>query len=185
MFTVKIKSEETDIVRGGVMMKEIFSRTSVRKFKDIKVEPNKIEKLLRAAMAAPSAGNQQPWEFLVIENKETLATLADMSPYSKFLKDAPLAIIVLANKEKLVYPECWQQDLGAATQNMLLEAVHLDLGAVWLGVAPIVDRMEYVRKLFQLEDKFDVYAVVPFGYPDQKTEASDRYDSSKVHFEKM
>lgn len=168
---------------GGLKMKEIFSRTSVRKFKDTKVEPNKIEKLLRAAMAAPSAGNQQPWEFLVVENKKTLTDLAEMSPYSKFLKDAPLAIVVLANKEKLMFPECWQQDLGAATQNMLLEAVHLELGAVWIGVAPIADRMEYIRNLFNLDAKYDAYAVVPFGYPEQQSTATDRYDANKVHFE--
>lgn len=164
-------------------MKEIFSRASVRKFKDIKIEEVKIEKLLRAAMAAPSAGNQQPWEFIVIENKQTLEKLAGMSPYSKFLAEAPLAIIILANKDKMKYPENWQQDLGAATQNMLIEAVHLELGAVWLGVAPLEDRMKYIKDMFQLDNSLEVYAVVPFGYPTVVPKAQDRYDMTKVHFE--
>lgn len=165
-------------------MKEIFSRASVRKFKDIKIEEIKIEKLLRAAMAAPSAGNQQPWEFIVIENKQTLEELAGMSPYSKFLAEAPLAIIVLANKDRMRYPENWQQDLGAATQNMLIEAVHLDLGAVWLGVAPLEDRMKYIKDMFNLDNNLEVYAVVPFGYPAVVPKAQDRYDMTKVHFER-
>lgn len=98
-------------------MKEIFERVSVRKFTNDKVEEEKIEKILRAAMQAPSAGNQQPWEFIVVENKETLAKLANMSPYSKFIAEAPTSIVVLCNNEKLIYPENWMQDLGAATQN--------------------------------------------------------------------
>lgn len=165
-------------------MKEIFSRVSVRKFKNIKVEDEKIEKLLRAGMAAPSAGNQQPWEFIVIENKETLKKLSEFSPFAKCVFEAPLAIIVLANKDKLKYPENWQQDLGAATENMLIEAVHLDLGAVWLGVAPLEDRMKYIKDMFHLCDNLDVYAVVPFGYPISIPKSEDRYDEKKVHFER-
>lgn len=165
-------------------MKEIFLRTSVRKFKNIKIEDTKIENILRAAMAAPSAGNQQPWEFIVIENKQTLEKLAKMSPYSNCLADAPLAIIILGNKNNMKFPENWQQDLGAATQNMLIEAVHLDLGAVWLGVAPLEDRMKYVKDMFELGDNLDVYAVVPFGYPEEVPTPKNRYDTTKVHFEK-
>lgn len=164
-------------------MKEIFERVSVRQFKDIKVEDVKIEKLLRAGMAGPSAGNQQPWEFIVVENKQTLEKLAGMSPYSKCVAKAPLAIILLGNKDKMKFPENWQQDLGASTQNMLIEAVHLGLGAVWLGVAPLEDRMKYIKDMFNLGDNLQVYAVVPFGYPKNETKSEDRYDVKKVHFE--
>lgn len=165
-------------------MKEIFSRVSVRQFKETTVEKHKIEKILRAAMQAPSAGNQQPWEFIVVENRETLSKLAGMSPYSKFLQAAPLAIVIMANKDRMKYPENWQQDLGAATENILLEAVHLELGGVWLGVAPLEDRMNYVSNVFELEDNIVVYAVVPIGYPAVKNRVQDRYDAKRVHFEK-
>lgn len=165
-------------------MKEIFSRISVRQFNEKPVEKQKLEKLLRAAMQAPSAGNQQPWEFIVVESKETLSKLSGMSPYSKFIQAAPLAILIMANKDRMKYPENWQQDLGAATENILLEAVHLELGGVWLGVAPLEDRMNYVSDIFELEDNMLVYAVVPIGYPAVNNKAQDRYDAMRVHFEK-
>ena len=91
----------------------------------------------------------------------------------------------MANQNRMKFPENWQQDLGAATQNMLLEAVHLGLGGVWLGVAPLPDRMAFVTKLFHLPDHLLVYAVVPFGYPSSTTpKAQDRYDPARVHQEK-
>lgn len=88
-------------------MESIFTRRSIRKYEEKAIEKEKIEKLLRAAMQAPSAGNQQPWEFLVVENKETLEKLSEISPYSTMLKEAPLAIIVLSNEEKMKFPEYW------------------------------------------------------------------------------
>ena len=127
-------------------MKEIFHRVSVRKFEDRAVESDKVEQILRAAMAAPSAGNQQPWEFIVVENKETLAQMANVSPYATPLKNAAVSIIVLVNKDSLRFPSYWQQDLAAATQNLLLEAAELGLGAVWLGIAP-EDTTEIMEKM--------------------------------------
>lgn len=117
-------------------MDAIFNRRSIRKYKDKPVEKEKIEKLLRAAMQAPSAGNQQPWEFIVIQDKENLKKLSGMSPYSKLIMNAPLTFVLLGNKDKMKFPENWQQDMGASAENILLEAVELGLGAVWLGVAP-------------------------------------------------
>ena len=97
-------------------MDAIFQRRSIRKYKNTPVEKEKIELLLRAAMQAPSAGNQQPWEFIIVENKETLKKLSNVSPFSKMLAAAPLAIVLLANKNNMRYPEYWQQDMAAATQ---------------------------------------------------------------------
>ncbi len=111
-------------------MNEIFTRRSIRRYVDKPVEQEKIERLLKAAMQAPSAGSQRPWEFIVVQDKERLAQLAQASPYAGPTKDAPLAIVVLANRSALKFPENWQMDVSAATENMLLEAVHLDLGAV-------------------------------------------------------
>ena len=123
-------------------MNSIFNRRSVRKYLLKSIEPEKTEKLIRAAMQAPSAGNQQPWEFIIVREKECLEKLSEVSQYSGLVKNAPLAIVMLVNKECLKYPDYWEQDLSAAAQNILLEAVEIGLGAVWLGIAPEIDRMD-------------------------------------------
>ena len=123
-------------------MNLIFSRASVRTFDGRKVEPEKVELLLRAAMAAPSACNQQPWEFVVAAGQDALAKLAECSPYAGCLRQAPLGIAVCMRTEGLRAPDYTQIDASAATENLLLEAVDLGLGAVWLGIAPGRERME-------------------------------------------
>lgn len=165
-------------------MNIIDKRRSVRTYKDIRVEKDKIEKLLRAAMQAPSAFNQQAWEFIVVEDKDTLKRLSDMSPYSKPVEKASAAFVILANKENLKVPECWQQDLGAATENLLLEAAELELGGVWMAVAPMEDRIKYIREIFNLPENIIPYALVPVGYPIDEPKYIDRFDSSKVHYER-
>ena len=135
-------------------------------------------------MQAPSAVNQQPWEVIVIENKETLKKLSEMSPYSKMIEGSAVTFILVANKEKLTIPSAWQQDMGAATENLLLEAVELELGGVWLGTATSEDTMEFVRKLFDLPENILPFAVVPMGYPDQQNDnIIDRFNKDKVHYE--
>lgn len=166
-------------------MKEIFSRRSIRKFKDQAVEPEKIDRLLRAAMQAPSAANQQPWEFIVVQEKGTLEKLSLVSPYAKPVASSSVTFVILANNNVLKIPTAWEQDLGAAVENILLEAVHLELGGVWLGVATSEIVFENVRKLFDLPDNIKPFALVSVGYPDgQKNEFVDRYNEGKVHYEK-
>lgn len=167
-------------------MNAIYIRRSIRSYKEQIVEKEKIDKLLRAAMQAPSAGNQQPWEFIVVQNKNTLEKLSHLSPYAKPVARAPLALVLLANMEGLRFPENWEQDMSAATQNILLEAVELGLGAVWLGVAPNKDRMDYVKKLFNLPEKVKPFCVLAIGYPalGQENKFIDRYDESRVRYEK-
>ena len=117
-------------------MDAIFHRTSIRKYQEKPVEPEKIEKLLRAAMAAPSAFNQQPWEFYVIRNKEKIGKLSTVTPYTGCAVHAPLVFVACYRKncKALHYA---QIDLSAAVENLLLEADALGLGAVWMGVAPL------------------------------------------------
>lgn len=167
-------------------MEIIFNRRSIRRYKNQAVEEEKIDKILRAAMQAPSAVNQQPWEFIVVRDKENLKKLSGISAYSKMVADAPLAIVPLGNEDKMILQHHWQQDLAAATQNILLEAAYLGLGAVWLGVAPMEDRMDYIRKLFGLSKKLRPFCVIPIGYPAEGHENKfvDRFDPSKVHYEK-
>jgi len=165
-------------------MKEIFNRRSIRKYEDRPVEKEKIDKLLRAAMQAPSAANQQPWEFIVVENKDTLKKLSTMSPYSKLVEGSAVTFVLLANTENFRVETAWQQDLGAAAENLLLEATYLGLGAVWLGVATADTCVTYVKETFNLPENIKPFALISVGYPDnQKNEFVDRYIESKVHYE--
>ncbi len=179
-------------------MDPIFERTSIRKFQDRAVEQNKVEKLLRAAMSAPSAGGQQEWEFIVVTDQRYLEELSKVSlplnppegqselPLrcpSSLVKDAPLAIVVLGNTKRMRFPENWEQDLGAATENLLLEAVALDLGAVWLGVAPLKHRMDAIIKLFNLPENIKPYAMIAIGYPAENKQQQDHYHPEWIHYD--
>ena len=124
-------------------MNSIFHRTSIRTYQDKKVEAEKTEKMLQAAMAAPSAGNQQPWEYYVVTNADKLKELAQTSPYAGCTANAPMAFVACYRKECRM-PEYAPIDLSASVENLLLEADELGLGAVWLGIAPLRDRMDKV-----------------------------------------
>ena len=121
-------------------MNEIFHRTSIRKYQNKSVADDKIEKMLQAAMAAPSAGNQQPWEFYVVKDKTILEKLSKTSPYASCAASAPLAFVA-CYRMNCIMPEYAQIDMSASVENLLLEADALGLGAVWLGIAPLKDRM--------------------------------------------
>ena len=161
-------------------MREIFQRVSVRKFTDQEVEAEKVELLLRAAMAAPSAGNQQPWTFCVVRDPELLARLSEVSPYAGPIRGAKVGIAVMGLGQGLRFPEYWEQDLGACTQNLLLEAEHLGLGAVWMGIAPLKDRMGAVRGALGLGEDVKPFCLVAVGYPAERPARHDRYDPSRV-----
>lgn len=166
-------------------MNSIFSRRSIRKYINKPVEKEKIETLVKAAMQAPSAGNQQPWEFLILQNRNSLNKLSKMSSYSKLLLNSPLAIVLFGNKNDMSHPRFWEQDMAAAAENMLIQAVELNLGAVWLGVAPNNDRMEFVRNLFILSENLLPFGVISIGYSDEPITFVDRYNKNKVHFESI
>lgn len=163
-------------------MSAIFNRTSVRKYENMEVDAEKIDQILRAAMAAPSAANQQPWEFYVVKNKETLTALAECSPYGGCIKDAALAIVPVYRKEMMM-PEFADIDMAACTENILLEVTELGLGAVWIGIAPLAERMENVRKVLNVPDHLTPYAIIPIGYPVADNKQKDRFDAERVHFE--
>lgn len=165
-------------------MREIFNRASVRSFDGRKVEPEKIELLMKAAMAAPSACNQQPWEFVVVTEPAALDKLAECSPYAGCIRQAPLGIVVCMRTEGLQAPSYTQIDASAATENILLEAVHLGLGAVWLGIAPGQERMEAVRQVIGAPETIQPFGLVACGYPDKPAVPANRYDPARVHYER-
>lgn len=159
----------------------IFKRVSVRKYEDRPVEQEKIERMLRAAMAAPSACNQQPWEFYVVTDKDVIKELSESSPYSGCAKEAPVVFVPCYRKECLLPPFA-HIDMSAAVENLLLEAVEQGLGAVWMGVAPRNERMEAVGKILSVPDELAVFAMVACGYPAEEREQQDRYEESRVHY---
>ncbi|MBR3622546.1 MAG: nitroreductase family protein [Selenomonadaceae bacterium] len=165
-------------------MNAIFTRTSVRSYEERLVETEKIEKILKAAMAAPSAMNQQPWEFYVVTNKDVLQKLSESSPYSKMTAKAPAAIVVCGRKDGLTVPELVKVDLSLATENILLELEEQGLGGVVLGIAPFTERMEKVAEAISLPQNLSVFTIIPFGYPLQKKPQQNRYDKTRVHYVK-
>ena len=165
-------------------MDAINIRRSIRKYEDKKIEREKIEKILRAAMQAPSAHNQQPWEFIVVEDKELLCKMSKMHNYSAMIANAGCAIIALANKNYIKEPHFWQQDMSAAVQNILLEVVEQGLGAVWIGVAPKENLIDYLKKIFNLQDNLIPFAIISIGYTERQNKFKDRYDEKRVHYDK-
>lgn len=166
-------------------MEEIFIRRSIRKFEDKEIEKEKIDRILRAAMQAPSAANQQPWEFIVVTDKEDLNVLSQASPYSKPVEGSGATIILLGDSRNFRVPDCWHQDMGAAAQNILLEAVHLELGGVWMALSANQGASEYVIKHYDLPEYIKPFAFIALGYPaDQKNQFVDRYQESRVHYGK-
>lgn len=162
-------------------MEEIFHRTSIRKYTNHAVEPEKAKQLIRAAMAAPSAGNQQPWEFYLVTDRAVLKALSECSPYAEPICNAPLGIVVCCQGDCKM-PEYAQIDCSAAIENLLLEADALGLGTVWLGVAPLKERMDAARKVLSLPDNLYVFSFIACGYPAEEKRQEDRYDESRIHY---
>jgi nitroreductase len=162
-------------------MDAIFERVSIREYQDRPVEPEKTQALLRAAMQAPSAANQQPWEFYVVTNKDVLAQLSQVQPYAGMTKDAPAAI-VSANRTNCKLPEYAQVDLSIAMENLWLETCAQGLGGVWLGIAPQEERMQAVERILGLPDTLRAFAIFPYGYPAEERSQRDRFDEARIHY---
>jgi len=162
-------------------MKEIYTRVSIRKYQPKAVEPEKITAILRAAMAAPSAGNQQPWEFYVITNPALIEQLSRVSPYSGCAKGAPV-IIVSAYREKLWAPAYAQIDMSIAMENLWLACEAEGLGGVWMGIAPQEERMQAVEQLVGIPDGLRAFAIFPLGYPAEERQQQNRFDESRIHY---
>lgn len=162
----------------------LFKRRSIRKYKNKPVENDKINTILKAGMASPSAGNQQPWHFIVIKDREMLDKIPEVHPYSKMLKEAPLAVVVLGEPALEKHKGFWIQDCSAATQNILLCATGLGLGTVWLGVYPHEDRTEGVSKVLGLPDGIIPLSIISIGYPDEEKDENTWYKEERVRYDK-
>jgi nitroreductase len=166
----------------------IFTRRSIRKYADREIEEDKLDRIVRAAMQAPSSGNEQPWEILVIQDKEILKKVSEASKYVEFVDKAGAVILVMSNDDYLKFNgDYWQQDLSAATQNILLQSVIEGLGGVWMGVAPDKEMMDYLVELFSLTEKLTPFSLISIGYPESEdaNKYVDRFNASRVHYDKM
>ncbi len=164
----------------------IMTRASVRSYQDKPVEDEKIEKLLRAGMAAPSAVNRQPWHFIVVRDKATLKTIAEATPNARMAADAPLAIVVCGDMDKEEddpVREFWSQDASAATENILLAAHGMGLGAVWTGTFPDGKRCEAVSEILKLPKHIIPFCTIVIGYPNGETAPKDKWKPENVSYE--
>jgi nitroreductase len=162
-------------------LKAIFTRRSVRQFTGEPVSNQAIETILRAAMQSPSALNMQPWHFVVIDDRTLLDRIPNFHPYSSFLREAPVAIVVCGDLERdRLDASYWVQGCSAATQNLLLASHAIGLGAVWLGVYPRRERIEGLRRLLKLPDNLVPLNIVSLGHPAESPEQFDRFDPSRV-----
>ncbi len=161
----------------------IYARRSIRRYRDKPIRREVIDDLIRAAMAAPSAGGEQPWHFVVIEQRETLNAIPEYHEYSAMLRGAAAAIVVCGDEALEVYKGFWVQDCSAATQNLLLAAYGNGLGAVWLGVHPVAERVTKTQELLKLPPSVIPLAIVALGYPAERKGRAERYDESRIHWE--
>ena len=170
-------------MKGKLIMNIIFKRKSIRTYLDIDVDDATVEQIIRAGMAAPSAKNQRPWEFYVVRNKETLAKLAECSPYARPVAKAPVAIVACYRTKNLFAPAMPLLDLSCCVENMLIQAAALDMGSVWLSIAPHKERQEPAKKVLNLPEDLEVFAILPIGYPVGESKVIDRFDPSRIHWE--
>lgn len=159
----------------------ILKRRSVRKYSKELVSEADLKLLLEAGMAAPSAKNRQPWHFVVVREREMLEKLSEAHPYGKMLADASAAIAVCGDMNTA--PDYWIQDCSAATENILIAAAAIDLGAVWLGCHPRPERVTAIRKILGIPEHLGVLSLISIGHPAEEKEPRTQYDESRVHLE--
>jgi len=161
----------------------LMSRRSIRRYTREEVSEDTVKLLLEAAMSAPSAGNEQPWHFVVIRQRRILDAIPSVHPYSQMLREASLGIVVCGDLSLEVYNGFWVQDCSAATQNILIAAHALGLGAVWLGFYPLVDRVAGLKRMLSLPEQIIPLSIVSVGWPGEKKSPAMRFRQERVHFD--
>lgn len=161
----------------------IMTRTSVRSYSDRKISDAQIDTLMHAAMAAPTARNMQPWCFIVITDRAKLDSIAANCPNIKMAAEAQLAIAVCGDMSKAIEGDgrdYWIQDCSAATENLLLAAHSMGLGAVWCGIYPISERVRFISDLLTLPEGIVPLNIIPIGYPSAPTTPKNKFDESRI-----
>ena len=168
------------------VLHNILQRKSVRAYTDRAVSHEQLDTLIRAAMAAPTGRDMRPWHFIVLEGRHQLSPLVEQLPYAKMLAEAQAAVVVCGDMsvtDKEGNPSRnWTFDCSAATENLLLQAEAMGLGAVWTGVYPYDERLEAVKQALHLPDHLIPLNVIPIGYPKGDPQPKDKYDPAKVEY---
>ncbi|MDN7025177.1 nitroreductase family protein [Methanoculleus sp. FWC-SCC1] len=164
------------------MLETVLSRRSIRAYTDEPVPRETIEGLLAAAMGAPSAADEEPWQFIVIDDPHILENLPSVHPFTPGSGHAPAAVLICGDLSLLRTPGFWVQDCSAATESLLLAAHAMGLGAVWTAVFPLEDRMLGFRILFSLPDHIIPFALVPIGHPAEEPPTADRFRKERIHY---
>ncbi len=181
---MRISDEIPERFRENQAYVNILGRVSVRRYADRPVDDEQVSALLHAAMSAPSGVNRQPWEFIVVDDPSLLTRMANALPYAKMAAEAPMAIVICGNRERFlegVDGVLWEQDLSAASENLLLAAHALGLGGVWTCLYPHEDRMASVKSILDLPDSFVPFNLVPVGYPLADHAPMDKWHPERVH----
>lgn len=158
----------------------LYRRRSIRDYTSAPVEERELRELLEAAMAAPSANNRQPWQFVVVRDRRTLDRLSQVHPYAKMIAKAPLAIAICGDP---AVSDWWVQDCSAATENLLVAAAGIGLGGVWIGCHGRPDREKAVRNTLGIPASIGVLSLVSIGHPAVRTEERTRFQETRVHSE--
>jgi len=169
------------------VLNNIFQRRSVRNFTGEPVDPSMLTVLMKAAMAAPSARNRQPWAFVAVSDRKTMDILAEGLPFTKMLYKAGAAIVVCGDSTIDLQEgatDLWYQDAAAASQNILLAAHAMGLGAVWSALFPYEDRSRHVRQILDLPPHVSPFSIIPVGCPTGEDLPKDKYKPERIHWEK-
>ncbi len=159
----------------------ILTRRSIRQFLSQPVSEEDVEMLLRCAMQAPSAGNSQLWQFVILTDRKLLDKIREFHPFGEALETAPLAILVSGDDAYEKRPGRWMMDCSAASQNILLAAHAQGLGAVWISIHPDIERVDLIRQLLKIPDQVHPVSLIAVGYPVEKPESSNNYNSERIH----
>ena len=166
------------------VLEAILSRSSIRKYNKKPVSDQLINELLEAGMSAPSAGNEQPWHFIIINDAQILSEVPSFHNHAQMLKDASVATLVCSDKNLDKHNGMWIQDCAAATENILIAVQAKGLGAVWLGIYPREERINGLRKLLDIPEHIIPFSLISIGYPAEKKPRADRYNLTRIHYNK-
>lgn len=185
--TENVEKEVDMVDTKSVILENIMTRTSVRSYTSEGVTEQEVETLLKAGMAAPTAGNRQPWSFVVLNDREVMDEIGDIIVGARHINGAPLAIAVCGSpllSYKAPLDEYWVQDCSAATENILLAAHAMGLGALWCGAYPntAADRQGKLAKLLNLPQDVYVLSIIVVGHPDKEQVVKDKWKPEKVHY---
>ncbi len=165
-------------------MKAIFTRRSIREYTDKEISDDIIKQIIKAGFSAPSAANQQPWQFIIIDDKDILNKIPGFHQRAKFVTKAKKAILICADKKLEKFENYWPVDCSAATENMLLAARALGLGGCWIGIYPQENRMQELKNIFNLPKSVIPFSIVSLGFTNEEQKEVDRFKEDRIHYNK-